>query len=404
MEGRKRCVAYVRVSTEKQAGEDKTSLATQLQACRHLAEQHGWAVVEEISDEATGYSLDRPGLHRVRTMAKAGEFDLVVAFKQERLSRSQVDMGLLSRELAKAGVGIWTVQEGRFEDTPLGRFITQTHAFVAEMDREQRREATMRGQKGKAERGHLLGSSPKPAYVYRWPEDERRDDGRLLKRRYDEDPETADIVRQMYDWALAGVSMTQIARRLNEAGVPSPYGSLPAYRTSGSWQHQTVKGILVNRMYRGEAVALALHSRKPGKDSKRHEPVLLPEGVVPALVSPATWDRAQVILTERYNRQVRLANPEQALLRGGLVRCGCCGRSMQLAARGAGKQARYYRCSKSGHEAIPCTKPSPTIRTDYVEEPVWALVRSVLLDPSRIWDRYHSREQEATDEQQCTEL
>ncbi len=352
MEQRKRVVLYVRVSTEKQAGEDKTSLATQLEACRQLAAQHGWAVVEEISDEATGYSLDRPGLDRVRAMATAGEFDLVVALKQERLSRSQVDMGILNRELAKADVGIWTVQEGRFEDTPLGRFITQTHAFVAEMDREQRREATMRGQKGKAERGHLLGSSPKPAYGYRWPEDGRRDDGRLLKRRYEEDPETTDVVRQMYAWALAGVSLSMIARRLNEAGVPSPYGKLAGYTNSDCWQHQTVKGVLANRMYRGEAVALALHKRKPGKDSKRHEPVPLPEGVVPALVSPATWDRVQSILAEQLNRQTRVADPDEVLLRGGIVRCGNCGRAMCLNKDRSGN--RYYRCGQRRSESAHC--------------------------------------------------
>jgi DNA invertase Pin-like site-specific DNA recombinase len=40
--------------------------------------------------------------------------DIVVAHKQERLSRSQTDTGILYSEFTKAGVKLWTVQEGTF--------------------------------------------------------------------------------------------------------------------------------------------------------------------------------------------------------------------------------------------------------------------------------------------------
>jgi DNA invertase Pin-like site-specific DNA recombinase len=146
-EARLRALLYARVSTRQQAGEDKTSLDSQLDACRALAEAQGWEVVNEVRDDVSGYTLDRPGLDEVREWAREGRFDLLVAHKQERISRSQVDTAVLDNEFVKAGVRIWTVQEGTFEDTPLGRYLRQTHAFVAEMDRAQRREATSRGQR-----------------------------------------------------------------------------------------------------------------------------------------------------------------------------------------------------------------------------------------------------------------
>lgn len=130
--------------------------------------------------------------------------------------------------------------------------------------------------------------------------------------------------------------------------------------------------------------------------------VRLPEGVVPALVSETDWERAQEIVLSRRLHRREVERPEEVQLRGGIIRCGKCGRAMNLAKRGNGN--RYYICSKGSMEAGACPKPSPSIKTTYIEEPVWTLVRAVLLNPAKIWDRFESREQQDRDAAVLAEL
>lgn len=377
----KRVIAYLRVSSEGQR--ENWSPSTQKEACLAFAEEQGWSVVDMVEEVYTSTEYERPKLSEVMRRVNNHEADIVLVYDQDRLAREQRQMGRILDELDEGGAEVWSVRQGRFGSDALSVFMTNARGFGSETENEQRTERTMRGQRARVEAGRLLGAGPKPTYGYRWPEDERDKDGKLLKHRYQVEPETAVIVRQVYAWALAGVSLKGIAKRLNEAGVPSPYAGLSRYNTSGPWRHQTVKRLIRNRQYRGEALGLAVTQKsKPTRGRKQHTSVQLPEGVIPALIDPAEWDRAQVLLASREAVPSEVANPEEVLLWGGIARCGNCGRAMRLQKRGNGH--RYYACNKASTEATPCAQPSPSIKTSYIEEPVWALVRSVLLDPYAI--------------------
>ena len=71
-----RCVLYSRVSTDAQERVG-TSLETQERACLEHAEAMGWRVVEVIRDTASGYTLDRPGMERIRSQVRDGQVDVV---------------------------------------------------------------------------------------------------------------------------------------------------------------------------------------------------------------------------------------------------------------------------------------------------------------------------------------
>ena len=60
-----RAITYARVSTDAQE-RDGTSLDTQERACLKYARERGWDVIESVRDTASGFSLDRSGLERVR--------------------------------------------------------------------------------------------------------------------------------------------------------------------------------------------------------------------------------------------------------------------------------------------------------------------------------------------------
>jgi DNA invertase Pin-like site-specific DNA recombinase len=109
----KRAVLYARVAYSE-PGDDGSRLASQMAADDEYARARGYVIVAAISEDArssSGLRLDRPGLTRVRAMAHAGEFDVLVVHEIGRLSRDLTQCLRLADELQGAGVEIACVLE-----------------------------------------------------------------------------------------------------------------------------------------------------------------------------------------------------------------------------------------------------------------------------------------------------
>ena len=65
MAGQLRTIVYSKVSTDPQE-RDGTSVDTQERASPKYVEPNGWTLVRSIRDTASGVSLDRPGIERLR--------------------------------------------------------------------------------------------------------------------------------------------------------------------------------------------------------------------------------------------------------------------------------------------------------------------------------------------------
>jgi site-specific DNA recombinase len=91
-----KAVIYVRTSSESQA--EKSSPAEQEADCRRLASEKGLTVVRVYRDiekyrvknklvEPSGSRSDRPGLLNMLKDASKGEFDVILAWREDRLYR-----------------------------------------------------------------------------------------------------------------------------------------------------------------------------------------------------------------------------------------------------------------------------------------------------------------------------
>ena len=129
----KTVAAYVRVST---VGQNEESQIIEL---RTYCQNHGLEPVFFI-DKATGTNLARPALQRLENALFMGEFDTVLVYKIDRLSRSLVDgVALIAEWLSKGVRLVATSQRFDFEGTQ-GRMIASLLLSVAEMENEVRRE------------------------------------------------------------------------------------------------------------------------------------------------------------------------------------------------------------------------------------------------------------------------
>src|ERR1017187_10273275 len=200
-----RAVVYLRVSTEDQSLQ--YGLPSQRSACGKRAQERGWTIIKEITDDVTGSDTMRPGLTEVRRMVAVGEADIVLCYSVDRLSRDLVDVLNLTRELQQHAAIEYVTES--FENSASGRLFLSLRGAIGAFEREQILARTQAGRIAKAKSGKVPGG--RAPYGY------RIDDGRFVIH----DAEAA-VVRQVYDWAAAGVSQRDIARRLNDAGV-KPY-------------------------------------------------------------------------------------------------------------------------------------------------------------------------------------
>ncbi len=260
-----RAVAYLRVSTAGQA-ERGMGLEAQRDRVRELAKAKGYQLASVVQEAASGGVQDgeelswehRPVLLELVDRAKAGEYDVLLVAKLDRLSRDYPTLAVVERRLQRYGVEVISAAEEN-GDGPIAEFIRGQLALVAQLERAMIAERVGAGKaKRKAQGRHVHGRIP---FGYR-----SAGEGRLAPVE-----DIAELVRRIYAETKAGDSPARIARTLNREGIPSPQGR--------SWSRQTVRLILTNPIYCGERYGV--------KDAQ--------EGII----TRRTWNAAQRALTTR---------------------------------------------------------------------------------------------------------
>ena len=369
-----RVIVYSRVSTDAQE-RDGTSLDTQERACLDFARQQGWRVVETIRDAASGFSLDRPGIERVRQFLRAGGTDVVIAYAVDRLSRNQNQIGVVFDEIQQAGARLDFVTE-RFEDTAVGRFILAARAFVGEVEREKMGERTTRGKIERARSGRIPQGFGRGCYGYVY--------NRLTGQREIETFQ-AEVVRRIFTRYTELRSFDRVSHELNEGGITT--------FEDRRWHPIGVKRILVNESYIGRLVYRRTRWIKVrGKDGKMHrkaverpaeERVEIP-GASPRIIDEALWQRVQQIMNdpERVARRPKLRH-EYALR--GRVKCGLCGAAMvghTMVDRG--RPYHYYHCRVTFDRRTGRECSGRNVRADRLEAAIWREIRAKLSSPEII--------------------
>ncbi|MBM4414970.1 MAG: recombinase family protein [Chloroflexi bacterium] len=366
----RRCVLYSRVSTDAQE-RDGTSLDTQERASVEYAAAKGWTVVERVSDTASGFTLDRTGIDRVRELARSGGCDVVLTYALDRLSRKQTHIGILVDEMESLAVRLEFVTE-KFEDTATGQLLRSVKAFAAEFEREKIAERTMRGKAERARSGRIPQATGLGLYGYRYlTETGRRE---IV-------PEQAVVVQGIFERFAAGVSLSGITRDLNETGVPTFTGL-------GSWRTWTVRNMLRNEAYAGrtiyrKTVASKRRNRDTGRTS-RHVEVRPSEewievpGATPAIVAESLFQMVQQRLSDPERRRKGHRAHEYPL--SGRMRCAQCGSAMvgQMVAR----THRYYRCRRAFSDLDGARCHSRYVRADALETGVIDELIKVLASPA----------------------
>jgi site-specific DNA recombinase len=370
-----RAAIYTRVSTLEQ-GEHGFGLDQQLKDCQRLAGEMGAEVVATYEDRDSGASWTLPGLNAMLDAAQRGDFNTVIIYDPDRLSRRMAKYVVLEDALKKADVTLRfvTIRAG---NSPEDRALQQMKAVFAELDYERIVFRMMRGKRSKAERGQVVGTGVAP-YGYRYLRNER---GRAYALEID--PDAAEIVWRIFR-DVQVMSLRELCDRLNEDRVPTYFNSRPAVGVAG-WAPPTITGILNNSVYLGTAA----YGRRDGQKKAQSADTWI-YSAAPAIVNRATWDSAYEGLARRkVSQRRRPGSPEMEAaypLRGMLV-CAFCHGALQCDYSGPDR-TRYYLCLRSRpywakrNNRERC--PMPALLASALESLAWDDVVETLMDIDRL--------------------
>src|SRR6266852_6222312 len=209
-----RAVAYLRVSTDKQADKG-VSLDVQRAKVEAYAQLYELDLVEVIVDAGvSAKTLDRPGLGKALGMLKTRQAEALLVVKLDRLTRSVVHLGeLVADYFADGKWALLSVGEQIDTRSAAGRLVLNVLASVSQWEREAIGERTATAMQHKARQGEYTGGQA--PYGRRVAED-----GARLERDPHEEAARA-VARQL---RAQGLSLRRVAAELERRGVRSRTG------------------------------------------------------------------------------------------------------------------------------------------------------------------------------------
>ncbi|MCI6360541.1 MAG: recombinase family protein [Eubacterium coprostanoligenes] len=232
-----RVAAYARVSSEKD--EQEHSYEAQVNYYTNYIKEHpGWIFSGLYADEGkTGTNTrHRKGFQQLMTDVEDGQIDLVLCKSISRFGRNTKDVLNALEVFRRKNVEcIWEKENARALDGS-GDFLITIYSSLAQEESRSISENVKWGQRAAFKEGkfsmpykHFLGYEKGPDGKPKIVESE------------------AKVVRKIYKMCLQGKSPTYIASELTKLGIPTPGGK-------EKWQSTTVKSILTNEKYCGEAL------------------------------------------------------------------------------------------------------------------------------------------------------
>ena len=284
---KKRKVAgYARVSTDHD--EQLTSYEAQLDYYTNLIKNHDdWEFAGMYSDEGiTGTSTKkREGFQQMVADALAGKIDLIITKSVSRFARNTVDSLSTIRQLKEYGTEVFFEKENIWTFDSKGELlITIMSSLAQEESRSISENVTWGHRKRMADGKVSLAYSNFLGY-------DKGEDGNLAVNH-----EQAKVIELIFGDFIAGLSCHAIAEKLTSMGIKTPRGK-------DKWSQTTVRGILTNEKYKGDALLQKTYT--PDFLTKKQVPN---HGEVPqyyvennheAIIEPEVFDRVQDMIRQR---------------------------------------------------------------------------------------------------------
>ena len=282
----------------------------------------GCRVIERCDDGLSGRYFDtRPQFTDMINLAKQGKVDCIIVKDCSRFGRDYVELGdYLEQLFPFLGVRFISVNDHYDSERDEGGLDIAFKNLVydiysRDLSKKVRQARERLAVQGKYTAGQTL-------YGYR----KKKED----KHKLEPDPETAPVVREIFDMRLAGMGLSDIARNLNDRGIGCPtvflHGKGEVVNRKGGfemmcWTGGVINGVLQNEIYTGAVVSLksTMDSRKGKLVARPKDEWVRVDGMHEAIVSKEEFRRVQEMVGAQKptsgKRKMRYA-------------CGVCGKRL----------------------------------------------------------------------------
>lgn len=360
---KKRKINYLRVSMEDSAvaaGEELESLsiAGQRLCVREYISGHPDLgqpdEFEEVVDDGySGTNFQRPGITKLLELVEMGQVETIIVRDLSRFGRNYLEVGhFLEYVFPRFDVHFISIND-HFDSRNLNGSTAGFQLAIRNIINQMYSRDISRKIKSAVDLKKLSGEFVYGTAPYGYRKGNKKNTIVI-------DPVAAEVVCQIFQWAADGITVTNIAKRLNEAGVISPSEYLKAirgkYKTRPYWSYESVRNILLNRIYTGDTIPFKSHVVAVGsnrtKSIPEEEQIVLPD-THEAIVSRELYYQARSVVKSN----VKSKSQGGSLLSSYLV-CGCCGNKLQK-----GRKSNHaFRCATSRYV------PDAPCKEVYVEE------------------------------------
>ncbi len=340
---------YCRLSLEDGRENESMSISNQKLMLRDYAEKNGMFQYEYYVDDGyTGRNFNRPSFQRMIADIEAGKVGCVITKDLSRLGRNYIEAGsYIEIFFPKHNVRYIAITDGVDSLTRQEMDITPFKNILNDMYSRDISKKVLAGRMTRSRQGKFTGGQP-PFGLKRDPDDK----GHLII-----DPETAPVIRHIYDLALDGMGCMRISKQLMEEKVPITHVKKNTEFDANYyfWSASRISHILRNPFYKGAHLVCRTHQKGirsgtvnfiPRKDWE------IIENCHEAIIPADEWQKVQELIDRRPTIMEGNNCPFYNLFHG-IVYCATCGKSMQV------RYEKVGRTSKNrftGEERTPIDK------------------------------------------------
>ena len=306
---KRRVAAYARVSTDHE--EQQSSYEAQVDYyTNYINGREDWEFVSVYADEGiTGCNTKkRDGFNKMVEDALSGAIDLIITKSVSRFARNTVDSLTTIRKLKENRVECYFEKENIWTFDGKGELLLTIMSSLAQEESRSISENCTWGQRKRFADGKVT------VPFKRFLGYDRGEDGNLVINE-----EQAETVRRIYGLFLQGRSPHAIAKLLTAEGIPSPGGK-------EVWSSSTVKSILTNEKYKGDALLQKVYTvdflTKQKKVNEGEVPQYYVENNHQAIISPSVFEEAQHQMAARHSGKNRAGSMG---VFSGRIKCADCG-------------------------------------------------------------------------------
>ena len=351
-----RACGYVRLSHEDGDKEESNSITGQKNLIRDFFSRHpelsecGMAV----DDGFSGSSFERPAFRKMMDDVRAGKIDCIVVKDLSRFGRNYLDAGeYIEKIFPFFGVRFIAVNDNydSLDNAASDELVVPFKNLINEAYCRDSSVKIRSCLEVKRRRGDFTGAFA----VYGYLKDPQNKNHLVV------DTFAADVVRDIYQWKLEGVSAADIAGRLNADGILAPmdykkqqglrFATPFRIRSRSPWSATAVLRILKNPVYTG----ILEQGKNTTLSYKVKKRVAKPRGewAVVESAHEAVVDRQDFLSVQKVLALDTRKSPgrDKVELFSGMVLCGECGAAMvRKTVPSGGKKYIYYVCAAHKNE------------------------------------------------------